>query len=158
MGKSFTSGLESIFSGKVTKITKLEKHVPEKTKEIVPTAKKDTSKEDNAFFTNLDKIFQESFDSVGLDDLIVNTQVGNTKKNPSKKQNLSKGFDDLFEPTVDDYLMNVNNSGVQKRITFTFDADKVEILKQIAQEERAFLKDIISKIVDEYLKKYRTAD
>ena len=54
--------------------------------------------------------------------------------------------------------MNVNNSGVQKRITFTFDADKVEILKQIAQEERAFLKDIISKIVDEYLKKYRTAD
>ena len=43
-----------------------------------------------------------------------------------------------------------------KRITLTFDPDKLEKLKTIARRERTYLRDIIDEIVAEYLDEYES--
>jgi hypothetical protein len=63
------------------------------------------------------------------------------------------GLDALIRRTIENSEIEVNYH-VRKRVTFTFEKDKLEKLKKIAKTERAYLKDIIGKIVAEYIDKY----
>lgn len=153
MAKSFTSGLEGLFSSKVTKITRVadSKTVPKKKKESPKKTSLTLEQDKKEVTSSLDALFQESIDSKGLDSFIVNTSFSKpkTKRTPPK----SKGFDDLFTPTVK-IVEEPKNQKNKKRVTFTFEEEKLAVLKKIAREEEAFLKDIINRIVTEYLEKY----
>jgi len=100
--KSFTTGLEGLFTSKVTNITRVPSSKKTKKKATAKAAKKEEAaiQEDNTSFkSSLDALFQESFDSQGLDSLIVNTSF--SKKKTKRKPSDTKGFDALFTPTVD---------------------------------------------------------
>ena len=45
-------------------------------------------------------------------------------------------------------------AGVPKRVTFTYDRDRFARLKEIAREEGAYLKDIISGLLNDYVSEY----
>jgi len=151
--KSFTIGLEKVFSDKsasksTAKKASGKKKAVSKPKAELPVKEK-PSASDDSFKTTLDALFQESFEDQGLDKLFVETKFEKRKKrNVSKK----KGFDLLFEPTVDTPQDEPTKKG--KRVTFSFEEEKLLVLKEIARKERKFLKDVVSKIVSEYISKY----
>ena len=153
MKKSFTIGLEKVFSDKSTSKSTAKKAVEKKatvskTKAVKPQSKtKEAS--DDSFKTTLDALFQESFEDQGIDKLFVETKFEKRKKRKVAKK---KGFDLLFEPTVDELEEPVAKKG--KRVTFAFEEEKLLVLKEIARKERKFLKDIVNKIVSEYISKY----
>ena len=153
MKKSFSLGLEGLFSGdSESKPKSKKKNSPKQSPSVAKKKTKKEEAEDQDFMSNLDKLFQESVESKGLDSLIIDTSM---RKSSSKKKSLgikAKGFDALFTPTVD-IAEQTETQLNKKRVTFTFEEDKLQVLKQIARDERSFLKDIINRIVTEYLQK-----
>ena len=59
----------------------------------------------------------------------------------------------LIRRTVEMGAVEEDNSGT-KRLTVTFDKEKLNKLKHIARLEKAYLKDILGDIIDEYITRY----
>lgn len=69
------------------------------------------------------------------------------------RTNAPTGLDALIRDTLDTSEMVVT-SGKTKRVTFFFDERKIELLKSIAKSENVYMREIISRIVAEYLARY----
>jgi hypothetical protein len=63
------------------------------------------------------------------------------------------GLDNLIRSTVQPSTIDIQELPT-RRITLVFDQQKLEKLKQIARVERAYLKDIIDNIVEDYILAY----
>ena len=63
------------------------------------------------------------------------------------------GLDMLIRRTVEKSAIEEDESGT-KRLTVTFDKDKLNKLKKIARLERAYLKDILGEIIEEFIVRY----
>ena len=89
-----------------------------------------------------------------LDDLNVRQ-----RDRPRRGIALLGGIDSLIRDTTDgraialedERLAEARKAGVPKRVTFTYDRDQFARLKEIAREEGAYLKDIISGLLNDYL-------
>jgi hypothetical protein len=77
------------------------------------------------------------------------------KREPARKKTAKPkaGLDALLRSTIEPSKMRLENKSV-RRLTISFDEEKLAKLKKIARKERTFLKDIIDEIVGEFLEAY----
>lgn len=67
------------------------------------------------------------------------------------------GVDALIRSTLESGEMEIQ-TGKTRRVTFFFDERKVERLKEIAKRENIYLREVISRIVAEYLSRMERGD
>ena len=163
--KNFIEGLDSIFgtdndSEELNIITKDEKSTSNK-----PARKKRSSGKD--FTADLDSLLQEALQES------VEQHVAKRKKKtlpvakskrPMQRGRIRRtlsGLDALIRQTVNSSEMEIINQSSddpsqpkKKRVTFSFDREKVDKLKSIARLEKSYIKDIVNGIVSEYIDEY----
>lgn len=66
------------------------------------------------------------------------------------------GLDMLIRRTVERGVVEEDQLTGTRRLTVTFDKEKLNKLKTIARIEKAYLKDILGDIVAEYIRRYET--
>ena len=62
----------------------------------------------------------------------------------------------LIRRTVESGAVEADRKTGKKRLTVTFDKEKIQKLKKIARLEKAYLKDILGKLVEEYIQDYES--
>lgn len=102
------------------------------------------------FMTDLSSLFEEANKESQAESNKNNSNKFNLKKNVNRPLS---GLDLLIRQTVEENTIELEDVMTRKRVTFTLDNEKFETLKALAKNEKVFLRDIVSKIVDEFLKK-----
>jgi hypothetical protein len=166
--KKFTDGLESLFSVDHNKesgqgTTFLEGADPNEMRPGAgrPTAAKSSSRKN--FTTDLDSLLQEamqeSFEEQ-MQEREAATATTTTKAQPFHQQAPHRkplgGLDMLIRRTVESGSVEQDQLTGTRRLTVTFDKDKLNKLKNIARMEKAYLKDILGDIVEEYIRRYES--
>lgn len=118
-------------------------------------------KSSKKFFNDLDAFFESAIDDLWQEnqaekaDQKAVEQTEQPKESRSGKKSFFSGLDALFSSTTasvspqnDDSIQHEENL---KRVTFLFKKDKLEVLKNMAKQEKLYLRDIISKVLDQYL-------
>ncbi len=162
--KSFSDGLESLFSSshrderldtiarprrKGLADDKKGKHAmasPDETSDHPTGAfgKKSTSK---TFALDLDAFLQDVLNESINEEM--SRDQSQELKLPDRKEGHA-GIDALIRSTLETSQMEINASK-SKRVTFFFDERKVDKLKEIAKHENVYMREVISRIVAEYL-------
>jgi hypothetical protein len=151
--KKFTAGLESLFGDSPQETDQkgnlllfpMEKKLEKKRKDF---EKGSPSKK---FANDIDSFLKEAFDEAFEE--IQDPQ--NKKSTSGKKSNRPlTGLDALIRSTIEPVAPVEIDRDKSKRITFIVDREKLDKLKDIAKKEKAYLKDIIKNIVEEYVEKY----
>ncbi len=160
--KNFIDGLDSIF-GDESKSGNEDLTIITKEKTKSKTGRKSKSSKD--FTADLDSLLQEALqESVEkhVSKKKKSLPVAKTKRNPKRgriKRTLS-GLDALIRQTVETSEIEVQEGEYdvskprKKRVTFSFDKEKVDKLKTIARKEKSYIKDIVNSIVSEYIDDY----
>ena len=161
--KKFSSGLDSLFENNDEQKEMVQPHpsvreaLKPDTNAVAFTTATNRRVNSKNFTSDLDSLFQEAFTeaveekvekmrkTVGLDDPFENTRR-------QYKQPLS-GLDALIRSTIDTSLAGLDHAAI-KRLTIMFETQKIEKLKSIAKMERAFVKDIVSGILSEFIEDY----
>lgn len=105
----------------------------------------------NSLQSFLSETFEESFERQMAE---VKKQEPAAKK-PKKSRRRRNSLDMLIRNTVEPAKIEIaGETPKRRRITLTFEPQKLEKLRNIARVERAMLKDIINDIVGEYIQKY----
>jgi hypothetical protein len=110
------------------------------------------------FSSDLQSFLQEAFDE-SLEKQLAERQ---DKPSPRPKNTRVKkrsrrpmgGLDSLIRSTVDMEPEESRPRRNVRRVTLTFDPDKLEKLKNIARNQRTYLRDVIDQIVADYLDRY----
>lgn len=157
--KKFTSGLDSLFGdvnqedtlgqGSVLLKKTRENKVSSRPTKVV--TRKKTSKN---FTSDLDSLFNESMHDDVHDEV---EDVSARRRRTGRRLNRPKitGLDALITKTTDlDY--DEMEREIKKRVTFVFDNKKYSKLKRIAKVESQYLKDILGKVVTEFIDDYET--
>lgn len=162
--KRFSSGLDSLFDSPhdehgFGETATAEKAPPPSVSELEAEVKAVVMKRTTTknFTSDLDSLFNEAFTEVleekvdklrrssGLDDPFESSR--NTYKKPLS------GLDALIRSTVDTSLMGLEHAPI-KRFTIMFENKKIEKLKNIAKQERAFVKDLVGDVLTEFINNY----
>jgi hypothetical protein len=157
--KTFSSGLDSLFDSPRDEQVIAEKAPPPSVSEIEAEVKAVVMKRTTTknFTSDLDSLFNEAFTealeekagklhrSSGMDDPFA-------PKQSEYKKPLS-GLDALIRSTVDTSLMGLEHAPI-KRFTIMFENKKIERLKNIAKQERAFVKDLVGDVLTEFINNY----
>jgi hypothetical protein len=166
--KKFTDGLESLFSIDHNKesgqgTTFLEGANPDEMRPGAgrPATAKPSHRKN--FTTDLDSLLQEamqeSFEEQ-LQERETATATGATKAQPFHQQAHRRkplgGLDMLIRRTVERGAVEEDQITGTRRLTVTFDKEKLNKLKIIARMEKAYLKDILGDIVEEYIRRYES--
>ena len=151
--KKFSSGLDELFAdlhdssagGAVSEMT--VRHRPDRK---TPSVK--------SFAGDLDALLQDAMeDSLNRLDEKENAADG-TAKTKSKKtghpQHAFTGLDALIRQTIDVQEFTQEESTGIRRLTVAVDRTKLDKLKTIARLENAFLKDLLSGLIDGYIQEY----
>lgn len=162
--KKFTDGLESLFSIDHNKesgqgTTFLEGTNPDEMKPGVgkPGASKSTSRKN--FTTDLDSLLQEAMQE-SFEEQIQEKEATSSanKAQPFHQQTHRRkplsGLDMLIRRTVERGDVEEDQVTGTRRLTVSFDKEKLNKLKVIARMEKAYLKDILGDIVEEYIRRY----
>jgi len=158
--KKFTDGLESLFSLSAEENEKEEVllvvEAEEKQKKTPTEKKKNKRKPSKSFTADLDSLFSGT--------ISYNPEKKETTQAESKKEKAGaekkkgpkvfSGLEALLRNTVDTARYNQTEPSKVKRVTFTFDKEKLVRLKKIAKTQKSYLKDIIGKVVSEYIEEY----
>lgn len=162
--KKFTDGLESLFSIDHNKesgqgTTFLEGSNPDEMKPGTgkPGASKSTSRKN--FTTDLDSLLQEAMQE-SFEEQIQEKEAATSanKAQPFHQQTHRRkplsGLDMLIRRTVERGDVEEDQVTGTRRLTVSFDKAKLNKLKVIARMEKAYLKDILGDIVEEYIRRY----
>jgi hypothetical protein len=159
--KKFTNGLESIFTntdkedsylGENSTFMTEEFHEEDAVEVKVAPVRRVSAKN---FTSNLNSVMDNSmttsFDSFVEDANNMTSSRASHFKKPLLKPAVS-GLDALIRQTVGD--VSDDHSNLKKRITLILDQMTVEKLRSIAKTESAYVKDVIEKVIDQYIKNY----
>ncbi|MBK9013500.1 MAG: hypothetical protein IPM82_05130 [Saprospiraceae bacterium] len=162
--KKFTDGLESLFSIDQNKesgqgTTFLEGANPNEMRPGIgkPAVNKSSSRKN--FTTDLDSLLQEAMQESFEEQI----QEREAAANPNKAQPFHQqahrrkplgGLDMLIRRTVERGAVEEDQVTGTRRLTVSFDKVKLNKLKTIARMEKAYLKDILGDIVEEYIRRY----
>lgn len=156
--KRFTEGLESIFGD--TAADTLQEDSPLLTSTAEPTTKpkKKRSGSGKNFSDDLQLFLQEAFEESVSQRLDSPSQPEPEKQpEPQVRKRHRRplgGLDALIRSTVKPENIRVQpQSSNSKRVTLVFDLSKLEQLKAIARDRKAYLQDVVDEIVEEYLSK-----
>ncbi len=135
--KTFSSSFGDLFSG-----------LEEQQNTAAPTPKQKSKKN---FADSLDSIFQDAIEEV-IQEKAEQKAEGKPVKKSKRRTKPVFGLDALIRQTVEDSEIKRN----KKRVTFTFETEKIEKLRSIAKVEKARIRDIVNELVTEYIQKYET--
>lgn len=111
------------------------------------------------FTTDLDSLLEEAMQESFEEKIHIENQEEPGQKEPqvfhqqAHRRRPMGGLDMLIRRTVEKSSIEEDESGT-KRLTVTFDKDKLNKLKKIARLERAYLKDILGEIIEEFIVRY----
>ena len=150
--KKFTEGLDSLFGDAPQDIDQKGNLL------LFPIGGKPSSSDldkgpSKNFTADLDSFLKEAFEEA-----FEETPEPSSKIKPTKKSQKSlSGLDALIRSTIEPGSISIDKKN-SRRITFLVDQTKLETLKKIAKAEKAYLKDVISKIVEEYIDEYQSGN
>ena len=159
--KKFTDGLESLFStdtkddvsGKGTEF--LRKPSEEGGTATVKAKRRSSSRKN--FTTDLDTLLEQALQE-SFEEKMAQRENEKTAAEKTKYQNQARrpitGLDVLIRRTIESGEIQENRREGNKRLTVTFDKSKIAKLKKIARMEKAYLKDILGDLVEEYINRY----
>lgn len=160
--KSFTDGLDSLFSGGSSRES-LDTLAPPKRKgkrlggkksfnlELDSDTSENKKNSGKSFTLDLDFFLEEVLHESLMAEL-AKDQANNPESPPPDTPTDRRGLDSLIRSTLETSEIEVL-SGKSKRVTFFFDERKIALLKAIAKNEKRYMREIISRIVAEYLQK-----
>lgn len=164
--KKFTDGLESLFStdtsADVGKKGTSFLNPNKKNSGTSATVKKKRSTSRKNFTTDLDTLLEEALQESFEEQLVRREQLKAGKKaakgehHQNQQRRPSSGLDMLIRRTVEVGAVEADRKTGKKRLTVTFDKEKIQKLKKIARLEKAYLKDILGKLVEEYIQEYES--
>ncbi|MEM1218542.1 MAG: hypothetical protein AAGH79_06505 [Bacteroidota bacterium] len=157
--KKFTDGLEWLFGEEAkdslsTESPLLEETDSKKASDDAPKQRPTKSKGKSSgknFAADLDIYFREAIQEGREERTSPSSRPTKlAKSNPSKKKKRSGGLDALISQTLANAELEINY-GARKRVTFVLEKEKLEELKKLAKEQKTYMKDILRKLVVEYL-------
>lgn len=162
--KKFTDGLESLFStdakdevgNKGTSFLN-----PREEGGTATVARKRSSSRKN-FTTDLDSLLEEALQESFAEQMAAKerekteTKKAKESHHQSQRRRPASGLDMLIRRTVEKGSVEADRKTGTKRLTVTFDKEKIQKLKRIARMEKAYLKDILGELVGEYIEKYES--
>lgn len=157
--KKFKDGLESLFTDAREDYLSTGSPLLLETEPQKESQKNRTKSSSGKHFSDeLEMFFQESLRETIQDQLSADAanRPGQSQK-AARARRSSKpkdGLDALIRRTIETSEIELHYDESKKRVAFSFDKDKLEKLKQIARQERTFLKDIIARVVAEYIQEY----
>ena len=154
--KKFTDGLESLFDEVAEEtVTFVEASTPKTPQKVKRVRSKGSSKD---FTADLDTLLEEALGSDKPEESTISETTSDkgssTPKqvNPKVRKPLS-GLDALIRKTIEVKMVEEQSDRkATKRVTFAVDKKKLEKLKAIARSQNAYLKDVITQIITEYIK------
>lgn len=163
--KSFTDGLESLFSGPREKEA-LDTLAPPKRKKKGRRSRSEETVEEGSksprrsgqknFSLDLDAFLADVLNESLQEELAQAESVQKTREqNPNDEGPHGEGVDALIRSTLETSTMEIA-PGKTRRVTFFFEPGKVEQLKALAKEENIFMREKISQIVAEYLEQFES--
>ena len=174
--KKFTSGLDSVFSPEAqyepniddspwlletsgADTATLAKGRSNRTAK--PAAKRPSRRPGKSFTSDLDSLFAaasvEQPREVAPSSEDLSTRG---RSRPRRRVSMLSGLDSLIRDTTSgkqfaqEAAAAAEETFVRKRVTFTYDRDRFARLKTIARTEGAYLKDIISNLLNDYISQY----
>ncbi|MEM1319973.1 MAG: hypothetical protein AAGG75_06920 [Bacteroidota bacterium] len=166
--KKFTDGLESLFGLALeddlqesspllvdTRAEKSQKATEPKSKAKGKPKKRKRSS-GKTFTSDLDSLFEAAVSDAIDARAKKQPEAAPRKGSPLKRLRRKplSGIDALIRQTISDSRIDYDDSAPKKRVTFIYDKHKLARLKAIAKVEKAYLKDIIGKIVSEFIDEY----
>lgn len=141
--KRFTEGLDSLFGGADDQQSQQTLSLfPEETSS--GSAKRDDEKKSSkGFASQLDAFLAEAFENEPA-----KTQESNKKDKPARRL---AGLDLLIQQTAEAPKRSSGKLADKRRLTLAFDKKQLAELKQIAEAEGVFLKDLIAQLIERYL-------
>lgn len=107
------------------------------------------------FSDSLQSFLEETFEASFERQLAEKQEQSDSSNPPAPKPTRRRSsLDLLIRSTVEPSKIEVDEQDRRRRITLTFEPQKLEKLRSIAKLEQAMLKDIINDIVGEYIRKY----
>lgn len=153
--KKFTEGMESLFNDEA-----LEKEEQKSASSVrkVSTALQEEKRSPGGknFTDDLQSFLQTAFDESyerQIEKRKTEDYSADIKKRRSKPMS---GLDALIRATVEPSSRVDAKSKAVRRMTVAFDEEKLSKLKRIARLEKAYLRDIIDRIVAEYIEEYES--
>lgn len=152
--KKFKAGLENLFHEaeealhvETVALVDMAHPVAQKVSRIKARG---TSKD---FTSDLDSLLEEALQD-SLDAVASSSPAREAPATSSVRKPLS-GIDALIRKTIEiKFTDDDSETSTTKRVTFTVDKSKLEKLKYIARTERAYLKDILSRMISQYIQEY----
>lgn len=111
------------------------------------------------FTDDLQSFLQEAFDE-SLEQQLAERKAAPKRQRPKNTQVKKRsrrpmgGLDSLIRSTVDMEPEEAAPKPNVRRVTLTFDPEKLDKLKVIARNQRTYLRDVIDHIVADYLERY----
>ena len=121
---------------------------------VAPLQDRQTAAPTKSFATSLEQFLNETIEEI-VEEKISDIQENGVEAVRSTKSRSNKpsiGIDLLIRSTVEN--AEVFDNG-KKRITFTFEKDKVEKLREIADNERSRIRDIVEDLINDFIQGYR---
>lgn len=153
--KKFKAGLESLFGTEKDQETLAEESpLLVETQTLVKKKKQKRAKRASGknFTSDLDSLFEDSVKETIKEQAQSLVEGPKAEKQQAKRRSKKPliGLDALIQRTYD----GVDDSDFKKRVTVVLEKKKVEKLKKIAKSEKKYLKDILGKLVNEFMREY----
>lgn len=161
--KSFSEGMDSMF-GETLDIENAKEKLSHYTKSAEKNEDAKSAKSSTKRFTSQLESFLASSIEDSLFEQLANAELASGSTDAKNETNTEKGakrsskkpaigLDLLIRSTLEGSEMYENE---KKRITFTFEKDKIDKLKMIAESEKAKIRDIIEQLVSTYINQKAT--
>jgi len=143
--KKFSEGLDDLFRD--------QPHEAETWAHAGDTAVRERRMVGKNFMHDLDALLQEAMDDA-LEQLETEPPSSSKSKSTTAFRSPVSGLDALIRQTMDVQDLGTDEETGKKRLTVSVDKTKLEKLKTIARLENSYLKDILVRLIDEYLQAY----
>jgi len=148
--KTFAIGLDALFGEDSSSTNVKETKEDKNNSTTAQQAKKGPRK---SFSNDLDLFFQDAVEEVVKEAQNSIEDSGSTIKRRTKPD---FGLDSLIRSTIE--TGQLVEKSKKKRISFTFDENSIDQLKEIAKQEKARVRDIVSELISEYIEKKKTEE
>ncbi|MFK7936979.1 MAG: hypothetical protein AB8G22_25920 [Saprospiraceae bacterium] len=160
--KRFTTGLESVFGDASDDNFSTDSPLLQREQRVAKKIRKVRTKSGKNFTSDLDTLFADA-----LKDTIVEKAKKLTKgldehdiSTKKRTRRPMSGLDALIRQTSDQIIQEelraakTSTPNPTKRVTFVCNEDNLSRLKKIARSEKRYLKDILGRLVEEFVEGY----
>ena len=138
--KSFSSGFGDLFSDLLEE---------QQAEVVASTPPKNPSKKN--FSNSLESLFQEAIEDA-VQEKAEQVADGEVIKKDKRRTKPVFGLDSLIRQTVEESEIKSD----KKRVSFTFETEKIDKLRQIAKLEKARIRDIVNELITDYIQQHET--